>query len=278
MGSRASAYARASRATTRKFKIAIAATLTLSCVSFGLTAMLAAPANATSSTLGSGQELTGGQEIAAGPYVLIMQTDGNLVEYDGSTALWSSYTSGQPGNYVIMQSDGNLVVYSSSGQWRWQSGTNGYSGAYLAIQTDSNVVVYSSGGGALWAKSWTQTAAGAQAYAQLMFIHYGWSVSAQYPYLNDLWTRESNWRWNVCNGGATYPNCNYSGAAYGIPQSDPGSKMAADGPDWTTDGLTQVAWGLAYISSAYGTPENAWNHDVACGYCGYGPRHSGKKS
>jgi hypothetical protein len=48
--------------------------------------------------------------------------------------------------------------------------------------------------------------------------------------------------------------------------------MASINPDWTTDGLTQVTWGLNYISSRYGNPQNAWNHDVACGYCGYGPR------
>jgi hypothetical protein len=254
----------------RPFRIG-AAILALALLPPGLVAASMAPASAASNILGSGQRLNGGQEITAGNYWLIMQTDGNLVEYDSAGAQWASDTAGEAGNYVIMQTDGNLVVYSSGGQWRWQSGTYGYSGAYLAVQTDGNVVVYSSGGSPLWAKSWTQSAAGAQAYAQILFVHYGWSVSGQYPYLNDLWTRESNWRWNICNGGGTYPTCDYTGIAYGIPQSDPGSKMAANGPDWPTDGLTQVAWGLAYISSAYGNPENAWNHDVNCGYCGYSP-------
>jgi hypothetical protein len=255
----------------RKLSV-VAAGLALAITTFGLAAATAAPASATSNILASGQKLTSGQEISAGNYWLIMQSDGNLVEYDSAGAQWASDTAGQPGNYVIMQTDGNLVVYSSAGQWRWQSGTSGYSGAYLAVQTDGNVVVYSSGNSPLWAKSWTQTAAGAQAYAQVLFVRYGWNVSQQYPYLNDLWTQESNWRWNVCNGGGTYPSCDYTGIAYGIPQSDPGSKMAANGPDWTTDGLTQVAWGLAYIAGKYGNPETAWNDDVACGLCGYGPR------
>jgi hypothetical protein len=233
---------------------------------------MAGPASATSNELAPGQELTGGQEIAAGPYILIMQTDGNLVEYDGSTVLFDTDTSGEPGNRLVMQTDGNLVMYGSANQVRWTSDTYQYPGAYLAIQTDSNVVVYD-GSTPLWAKSWMQTAAGAEAFAQVIFVHYGWSVSAQFPYLNDLWTRESNWRWNVCNGGGTYPTCDYTGIAYGIPQSDPGSKMASAGPDWTTDGLTQVIWGLNYIDSAYGTPQAAWDHDVACGYCGYGPHH-----
>ena len=36
-------------------------------------------------------------------------------------------------------------------------------------------------------------------------------------------------------------------------------KMAAAGPDWRTNGRTQVDWGLAYISAAYGSPCAAWN-------------------
>jgi hypothetical protein len=224
-----------------------------------------APAHAAASTLGSGQELAPGQEIDAGAYRLVMQTDGNLVEYTGGTALFASDTAGQAGDYAVMQTDGNLVVYTPAGQWRWQTGTNGYGGGYLAIQTDGNVVVYQ-GGAARWARSWMQTAAGAQAYSQVVFVHYGWSVSSQYNSLVELWNRESGWRWNVCNGGALYPNCPYTTVAYGIPQSLPGTKMASEGPDWTTDGLTQVRWGLDYIHSAYGTPQAAWNHEVAYGW------------
>jgi hypothetical protein len=201
-----------------------------------------------------------------------MQSDGNLVESGPDGTLWASQTASQSGNYLVMQSDGNLVVDSSDGQVRWQSGTDGYPGARLAVQANGNVTVRSTTGQLLWARSWTQSQAGAQAYARIRFAHYGWNVATQYPYLNDLWNAESGWRWNVCNGGGRYPDCDDSGTAYGIPQSYPGSKMAASNPDWATDGLTQVAWGLAYIAAAYGSPANAWNRDVACGYCGYGPR------
>lgn len=143
----------------------------------------------------SGQELTAGQAVwsPGGGYYLTMQTDGNLVEYTSSgQALWASDTNSEPGNYAVMQTDGNLVVYSSGGQWIWQTRTNGYGGAYLAVQDDSNVVVYSSSSSALWAKSWNSSVTGAQRYAQQIFFHYGWNVSQQYQYLNDLWTRESN--------------------------------------------------------------------------------------
>jgi hypothetical protein len=227
-------------------------------VAGALLTAVASPASAAASSLGPGQRLNGGGEIAAGGYVLIMQTDGNLVEYDSAShALWNSNTAGQPGNFVVMQTDGNLVVYSSGGSWRWQSGTNGYGNASLAIQTDGNVVVYSSGGSPLWAKSWTQSPSGAQAYAQVYFSHFGWSTASQYSPLVSLWNRESNWRWNATNP---------SSGAYGIPQSLPASKMAANGPDWQTDDLTQVAWGLSYISGRYGTPQGAWNHEVSYGW------------
>jgi len=235
-------------------------------LTLGVLLAAASPAAAASSTLGSGGRLNGGGEIAAGSYRLVMQGDGNLVEYTGSTALWSSHTSGQPGNYVVMQTDGNLVVRSSGGSWRWQSTTLGHPGAHLSIQTDGNVVVRSTSGAALWAKSWIHTASGAQAFAKVLFVHYGWSVSSQYTPLYNLWTRESNWRWNVCNGGALYPNCPYTSVAYGIPQALPGTKMSANGPDWATDGLTQVAWGEAYIHSVYGTPQAAWNHELNYGW------------
>lgn len=226
----------------------------------------------------SGQELTAGQAVwsPGGGYYLTMQTDGNLVEYTSSgQALWASDTNSEPGNYAVMQTDGNLVVYSSGGQWIWQTRTNGYGGAYLAVQDDSNVVVYSSSSSALWAKSWNSSVTGAQRYAQQIFFHYGWNVSQQYQYLNDLWTRESNWLWDVCSGypsGPYYPNCPYTSVAYGIPQALPSSKMGSvttnptGGPDWTTDGLTQVGWGLNYIYETYGNPYNAWEHELQYGW------------
>jgi hypothetical protein len=232
----------------------------------GVLFVFAGPASAVSS-LGPGRQLHAGQRITAGGYWLVMQGDGNLVEYNSAgKQQWNTHTAGQPGNYLVMQGDGNLVVYSSGGSWRWQSGTNGYSGARLAIQTDGNIVVYSARDLPLWAKSWTQTANGAQAYAKVAFFQHGWSVANQFSYLLTLWNMESGWRWNVCHGNITYPNCPYTTVDYGIPQSRPGSKMAASGPDWATNGLTQVAWGLSYIHGRYGTPEKALAHELAVGW------------
>jgi len=105
----------------------------------------------TTNTMNSATTLTGGQELINGNHAFIMQTDGNLVEHNGTTAIWASGTWGHAGAYCSMQSDGNLVIYSSTGGALWATGTNNHAGAYLTLQSDGNVVIYSSTGGALWA-------------------------------------------------------------------------------------------------------------------------------
>ena len=104
----------------------------------------------------------------------------------------------------------------------------------------------SSGGGSL-------SPAEAQATAYGMIQAYGWGDS-QFSCLVKLWTRESGWRWWAENP---------SSGAYGIPQSLPASKMAASGADYRTNAVTQMRWGLSYISSRYGTPCSAWAHSEA---------------
>jgi len=92
--------------------------------------------------LNPGGELTAGQYLTSPStqYELIMQTDGNLVEYGPSGAVWSTGTSGS--NFVAMQTDGNLVIYRTTGGAIWSSNTSNGSPAVLALQDDSNVVVY----------------------------------------------------------------------------------------------------------------------------------------
>jgi hypothetical protein len=92
--------------------------------------------------------------------------------------------------------------------------------------------------------------------ARQMLGSFGWS-QRQFPYLNWLWDRESGW--NV------YAENPYSGA-YGIPQALPGARMATAGPDWRADASTQIRWGLRYIRSTYGSPRQAWEHEVAYGW------------
>jgi hypothetical protein len=127
-------------------------------VSGAIPAGTAAPSSCGSSTppssgtLTANQQLTTGQALdsANGSYGLNMQGDGNLVLYQGSTALWSSGTAGTAAARAVMQGDGNFVLYNNSGSAVWSSKTSGNTGAYLEVQNDGNVVIYSATGTALW--------------------------------------------------------------------------------------------------------------------------------
>lgn len=106
--------------------------------------------------LGSGRRLRSGQSLTSpgGQYHLVMQRDGNLVEYTaGGRVLWASGTAGHPGAWVVMQADGNLVVYAGDGRALWSTGTDDHHGAHLAVQADARLVIYTSGGAGLWSRS-----------------------------------------------------------------------------------------------------------------------------
>ena len=75
-----------------------------------------------------------------------------------------------------------------------------------------------------------------QTYAVIQLPAHGWGPD-QFGCLNNIWIRESGW--NELAGNPTH--------AYGIPQADPGSKMAAEGSDWLTNPQTQIRWGEDYI-------------------------------
>ena len=93
-----------------------------------------------------------------------------------------------------------------------------------------------------------QTQGTAQAIAYQLLPSFGFDAASQYGCLDDIWSRESGWRYNAYNASG----------AYGIPQALPGSKMATAGSDWQTNPATQIKWGLGYIKGRYGTPCNAW--------------------
>jgi hypothetical protein len=88
---------------------------------------------------------------ADGRYSVVMQTDGNLVEYTfGPRVVWASGTYGHPGARLAMQADGNLVIYQGSTPI-WNTGTWGLGPSFAVIQTDNNFVVYTNSGRATWA-------------------------------------------------------------------------------------------------------------------------------
>ncbi len=96
----------------------------------------------------------------------------------------------------------------------------------------------------------------AQSIAYNMMGSFGFSPATYFGCLVDLWNHESGWRYDAENPSG----------AYGIPQADPGSKMASAGADWETNPATQIRWGLGYIKALYGNPCNAWAFDDRNGY------------
>ena len=73
-----------------------------------------------------------------------------------------------------------------------------------------------------------------------------------------IW-HESKCRYNARNA---------SSGAYGIPQSLPGSKMAAAGADWETNPVTQIRWMISYVNGRYGGWQQAWSFWNCIGQCG----------
>jgi hypothetical protein len=96
----------------------------------------------------------------------------------------------------------------------------------------------------------------AQSIAYNMMPSFGFDPKTQFSCLDNIYTRESGWRYNAANASG----------AYGIPQALPGSKMASAGADWQTNPATQIKWGLGYIKSMYGTPCGAWSFWEGHGY------------
>lgn len=84
---------------------------------------------------------------------------------------------------------------------------------------------------------------------------YGWN-DRQDSCLEELWTNESNWRGNAWN----------TATATGIPQalwSLHGPEIERDFPDYKSNVVSQVEWGMIYIANRYGTPCQAnymWHH------------------
>ncbi|MDO8592013.1 MAG: S8 family serine peptidase [bacterium] len=84
---------------------------------------------------------------------LALQRDGNLALYASFKPVWQSGALGATVDRVIMQSDGNLVIYDGSNRPLWATNTAGSPDARLALQADGNLVVYSSANVVLWASN-----------------------------------------------------------------------------------------------------------------------------
>ena len=101
------------------------------------------------------QSLQVNQSIVSqnGAYILLMQSDGNLVLYTSAwRPLWATNTVGTGANVAIMQGDGNFVLYTPGGRAVWHTNTWGTAADRLIVQNDGNLVVYSPGGQVFWAR------------------------------------------------------------------------------------------------------------------------------
>jgi len=79
---------------------------------------------------------------------------------------------------------------------------------------------------------------------EIMNSEYSWG-DRQVSCINKLWDRESHWN---------YKAHNYNSGAHGIAQALPAIKMEIISDDWRTNPVTQIQWGLRYISIRYNTP------------------------
>lgn len=203
-------------------------------------------------SLGPGETLIPNQRLVSGDgrYVLVMQGDGNLVEYaPNNVPIWASGT-GTANSRLVMQGDGNLVIYTPAGTPVWATATNGTGGSFVQLQNDANIVVYTGSRTAVWDKTRVNRDNTTQVRyaANQRMLNSGWDQS-QWRCLDDLWNKESGWRWNAGSPST----------AYGIPQALPGTRMGSAGADWRSNPITQINWGLSYIRSRYGSPCGALN-------------------
>jgi hypothetical protein len=91
---------------------------------------------------------------------------------------------------------------------------------------------------------------------QMMQNWYSWGAD-EFACYDRIITQESRWRVTAANPHSS---------AYGLPQALPGKRMAAYGADWRTNPATQLAWGLNYVKTRYGTPCQAWSYKRAHGW------------
>jgi hypothetical protein len=137
-----------------RFAAALTMAATLAATGAALTAGASpAAAEANSYRLTGGQQLNPGERLVSigGQYALVMQADGNLVEYAaGNRPVWATGTN-RVNSIVRMQDDGNLVIVAPGNVPVWATSTIGNPAAQVEMQDDGNLVVYGQPHIARWA-------------------------------------------------------------------------------------------------------------------------------
>lgn len=120
---------------------------------FSINVVGAVAPDSTNNTLSADERLYPGEYLLSADRqsVLILQKDGNLVEYRNFKPVWHTGTYGEDSKFLVMQDDGNLVLYDKNNKPLWHTHTYGNSGSELKLQSDSNLVIYSAGNTPLWA-------------------------------------------------------------------------------------------------------------------------------
>ena len=88
--------------------------------------------------------------LSNGGYSLRMQLDGNLVEFNGASPVWSTNTSGNDGAYAELQTDGNLVVKNSAGTPIWSTTTSNQGVVLLNMDNQGRIQMFNSSSYQIW--------------------------------------------------------------------------------------------------------------------------------
>jgi hypothetical protein len=193
-----------------------------------------ARASAGTDRLTAGQQLNPGERLVSpgGQYALVMQGDGNLVEYaPGNRAVWATGTN-RANSILRMQDDGNLVIVAPGNISIWATSSHNNPGAQVEMQGDGNVVVYGQPHQARWASG---VPAGGGDAGRPAGLSAAIVATAQAELANTSRNREST------------ANCNfYSG------QVAPSAKACGNGrrsEQWCAD-FARWVWGQAGATTA----------------------------
>jgi Transglycosylase SLT domain len=172
---------------------------------------------------------------------------------DSGAAIAAAAVSGSRAVAVLEEQRQQMIVVSAAAH-----STHLVHAPKVAAQPQAGTAGGAAGGGTVSTVNLPAPDPGtAQRIAYDMLASFGFTPASTYfSCLNNIWTRESNWRYNAENASG----------AYGIPQALPASKMASAGSDYLTNPATQIRWGLGYIKSVYHDPCSAWSFWQAHGY------------
>jgi murein DD-endopeptidase len=127
--------------------------------------VLSSPADAatTAGSVKAGTWLNAGDAVTSpnGQFRLVMQGDGNLVEYGiGGAVLWASGTANWPGASTVVNTDG-VVTIQRKGQLIARYGTGGRVGKQLQVGADGVISSLDTAGRAVWQANAFQSSVGA---------------------------------------------------------------------------------------------------------------------